>query len=392
MSRPTVIHRLLLAAAAVSMGAVLAGAASTMFQPRPPGVPASSVPSASQAAAPRVETVVTGLRAPWAIDFAPDGRWFVTERGGQIRVVEGGRLLPEPWLTIDVREQGEAGLLGLALDPDFATNGYIYVAYGYRDGDRALNRLVRLREDPATRTGVLDRVLLDAIPGAFVHDGGRVKVGPDGKLYWTMGDNPQNPAVAQDPTSMKGVIFRLERDGTIPADNPLPGSPVFAYGLRNSQGLAWQPGTGRLYATDHGPSGATGCCRDEVNLIEAGRNYGWPLVSGDETREGAVPPVVHSGTSITWAPAGAAFVTSGPWAGSLVFTALRGQSLFRLVPDAADPGRAASLERLFEGEFGRLRDVVEGPDGALYILTSNRDGRGQPAPDDDRILRLTVAP
>jgi glucose/arabinose dehydrogenase len=337
----------------------------------------------------QVETVARGLETPWAIAFAADGRAFISERPGRIRVIKDGKLQREPWMEIDAYEVGEAGLLGLALDPGFERSRFLYAAYTYRDGSgRLKNRLARLRDDPATGKGVIDRLLLDGLAGSNNHNGGRVKFGPDGKLYGTMGD-AQNTSLSQNRSSLNGKILRLNPDGTIPSDNPFPQSPVYSYGHRNPQGLAWQPGTARLYATEHGPSGFQGCCLDEVNLIEPGKNYGWPVIRGDQTHEGMVPPVLHSGNSETWAPCGAAFVTRGPWAGSLLFTGLRGQSLYRAVFDSNNPSKVALFERLFVREFGRLRDVAEGPDGALYLLTSNRDGRGRAGPDDDRVLRLT---
>jgi glucose/arabinose dehydrogenase len=356
--------------------------------PQPTATTPPSPTVAPTAAVPNVEIWVTGLDVPWELAFAPDGRIFVTERGGRIRIIEGGKLLPQPWMVLDVAATGEGGLLGLALDPDFASNGFVYVAYTTRAGAGLQNRLVRLREDPATHTGVMDRVLLDGIPGNVFHDGGRVKFGPDGKLYWTMGD-AQNGALAQDVNSLNGKILRLNPDGTIPDDNPFPGSPVYSYGHRNPQGLAWQPGTGRLYETEHGPSGTPLCCRDELNLIEPGKNYGWPTITGDQTHAGMVSPVLQSGNNVTWAPSGATFVTSGPWAGSLLFAGLRGESLYRVVLDPTDPRRVIQFERLFAQKYGRLRDVVEGPDGALYVLTNNLDGRGVPTADGDRVLRLT---
>ncbi|HEY5543642.1 MAG TPA: PQQ-dependent sugar dehydrogenase, partial [Candidatus Binatia bacterium] len=351
------------------------------------------VPVSSQIAAPTpdlsIDVVIKGLDTPWAIDFAPDGRIFITERHGRIRVFERGRLRPEPWMTLEVAASGEAGLLGLALDPRFAQNFFLYIATTYRDtAGKMQNRLVRLREDAKSGKGQLDKVLVDHVAGANNHDGGRVKFGPDGKLYWTMGD-AQTTRYAQNLNSLNGKILRLNSDGSIPADNPFSNSYVYSYGHRNPQGLAWQPKTGRLYATEHGPSGFQGCCRDEVNLIEPGKNYGWPEVRGDETREGMVPPVIHAGTSETWAPAGASFATRGPWAGSLLFTGLRGQTLYRVQLDPNDPRKALQLERHFPRRFGRLRDVVEGPDGNLYLLTSNRDGRGNPTEDDDRLIRLS---
>ncbi len=278
----------------------------------------------------------------------------------------------------------------MALDPAFAANHYVYAAYTYRTpAGRLQNRLVRLREDPATGRGVADKVLLDGAAGNSVHDGGRVKFGPDGKLYWTMGE-AGNPNFAQDLSSLNGKILRINPDGTIPADNPFPGSPVYSYGHRNPQGLDWQPGTGRLYETEHGPSGGIyGFGQDEVNYIEPGKNYGWPVVHGGQSNAGMVDPIMQSGPSETWAPTGATFVTGGPWDGSLVFSGLLGQTLYRLQLDKADPRKVASFEKYFQNRFGRLRNAQQGPDGALYILTNNTDGRGSPRPGDDRILRLT---
>lgn len=347
-------------------------------------------PAAARAAEPQVETLSRGLHTPWAIDFAPDGRIFVSERAGRIRIIEGGQLRSEPWLALEVAASGESGLMGLAVDPRFVQNRFVYAAYSYRSGAFSTrNRLVRLRDDPKTGKGMLDKILIDDVAGANNHDGGRVKLGPDGKLYWTMGD-AQTTRYAQDLKSLNGKIIRLNPDGSIPADNPFANSYVYSYGHRNPQGLAWQPNTGRLYATEHGPSGFQGCCRDEVNLIEAGKNYGWPEIRGDDSKEGIIGPVIHSGSNETWAPGGATFVTQGPWAGSLLFTGLRGQTLYRIILDANNPRKVEKLERHFARQFGRLRDVVEGPDKALYLLTSNHDGRGSPAPDDDRVIRLHV--
>ena len=361
--------------------------------PAPPGaatpVPGKPAPTTAPipAANPtlRVETVVRGLDTPWAIAFHTDGRWFVTERPGRIRVVKDGQLLPEPWMTFDVWEQdrSEAGLLGIAADAQ-----YLYVAYTYPAGNRLQNRLVRLREENGK--GVQDKVLFDGVLGNQNHDGGRVKIGPDGKVYWTMGESFIRN-LAQDLESPSGKILRLNPDGSVPPDNPFPGSPVWSWGHRNPQGLAWQPGTNRLYETEHGPSGQaeSGCCHDEVNLIEAGKNYGWPTIRGDQAREGLITPVLHSGPSVTWAPGGAAFATRGLWAGSLLFAGLRGTALYRVTFDA--DGKGTLAETLLERQHGRLRDVVEGPDGAIYVLTSNRDGRGVPGPEDDRVLRLSFA-
>ena len=337
----------------------------------------------------RVDVIVRGLVAPWAIDRARDGRLFLTERDGRIRTIKDGALEAAPWATFTVasRPNDEGGLLGLALDPDFPTNGYAYVYYTYfASNGRRQNRLVRMREQDGK--GVVDKVLLDGIAGGQLHDGGRVKLGPDGKLYVTVGE-AQIESLAQDLSSPNGKILRLERDGSIPADNPFAGSPVWSYGHRHPQGLAWDA-RGRLYATEHGPSGlpALGqdCCHDEVNGIEPGGNYGWPFVFGIRGDSRFRDPLLESGTE-TWAPSGATFVTSGPLAGSLLFAALRGTSLDRVV--FADDGRSVLFqERLLANQYGRFRDVFAMPDGSFLVLTSNRDGRGRPSADDDRVIRV----
>ena len=296
--------------------------------------------------------------------------------------------MPEPWMTLEVAAVGEAGLMGLALDPQFGQNRFVYVAYTYRAANgRLQNRLVRLREDPKTGKGSLDKVLIDNVAGSNNHDGGRVKFGPDGKLYWTIGD-AQTTRFAQNLSSLNGKILRLNPDGSIPATIRFP-IPTFTPMATAIPKVSPGTKTQRLYSTEHGPSGFQGCCRDELNYIEPGKNYGWPEIRGDETREGMVPPVINAGTSETWAPAGATFVSRGPWAGSLLFTGLRGQTLYRVVLDSNDPRKVAMFERLLYRQFGRLRDIAEGPDGNLYLLTSNRDGRGSPKDDDDRVIRLS---
>ncbi|MEK6206236.1 MAG: PQQ-dependent sugar dehydrogenase [Chloroflexota bacterium] len=341
-----------------------------------------------------VQLVAAGLRAPWAIDLAPDGRLFVTERAGRVRVVQlgqGGGLRPDPWATVpaSTSNDGEKGLLGLALDPDFASNRFVYIYYSYAaSGGATRNKLVRIRD--ANDRGVEETILLDGIPGNNNHDGGRVKFGPDGKLYVTTGD-AENGANAQNPGSLAGKVLRLNKDGSIPADNPTAGSPVYSLGHRNVQGLAWHPDTGALYETEHGPSNPfPNCCNDEVNLIVPGGNYGWPTVRGGAGDPRFRDPLVDSGRLETWAPSGAAFATRpGPLRGSLIFATLRGQHLDRVVfgPD----GRTVLFqEKLVTNQYGRLRDVFEIASGEFLVLTSNRDGRGVPTADDDRVLLVTL--
>lgn len=341
---------------------------------------------------PQVAVVATGLDVPWALAWAPDGRLLFTERPGRVRVVVGGRLQQEPVAVIPVAAVGEGGLMGLALDPEFADNGHVYTMYTYREGGGLANRVSRwvLREGRLQN----ETTLLDGIPGARNHNGGRIAFGPDGKLYATTGDAGRG-SLAQDLGSLAGKILRLNPDGTVPDDNPFEGSFVYSYGHRNPQGLAWHPDTGSLVATEHGPSGEGGlCCRDEVNVIRPGANFGWPIVTGSGD-ERFTDPLAFSGTSNTWAPAGAAFYDGSAlpaWQGDLFFGALRGQHLHRLALGDEDGVTVADEEELFAGQYGRLRAVAMGPDGHLYVATSNRDGRGRPAAEDDRILRIVAAP
>ncbi len=332
----------------------------------------SVLPAAGQ---PRVSVVAGGLEVPWALAFTPDGRLFVTERPGRVRIVRAGRLDPEPLATLTVAARGEAGLMGLALDPAFSQSGRLYLCYTLAKGSRMVNRVsvLTVRQDRATD----ERVLVDDIPGAGIHDGCRLKFGPDGKLYVTTGDAGES-RLSQRLDSPAGKILRLNADGSVPADNPSPGSPVYSSGHRNVQGIAWDR-TGQLWASEHGPSGFP-CCHDEINRIAPGRNYGWPEVYGKADDRRFVDPVVESGRS-TWAPSGIAILGD-----DLYVTALRGERLLRL--RLGPEGTVTSVTSLFEGVYGRLREAVAGPDGALYVTTSNRDGRGRPASDDDRILRI----
>jgi glucose/arabinose dehydrogenase len=362
------------------LAALLAACGSVSALPAPP----ASAPPAQDGV--RVETVLTGLEVPWALAWAPDGRLFFTERPGRVRLVENGQLAPEPIATLPAsRATSEGGLMGLALAPDFPQSGALYVYYTYDAAGGPRNRVSRLRFDGSRANE--DATILDDIPGSGVHDGGALAFGPDGKLYVGTGD-ARTGASAQDPTSLAGKVLRLNPDGTVPDDNPSPGSPVYALGLRNVQHFAWHPRTGQLYASEHGPTGEQGrCCHDEVNLIVPGGNYGWPEVAG---AGGAPPyrdPVSESGTG-SRPPGGLAFGRDGAWADALFLATLRGGQLWRLslAPDGAS---TTSEEQLIFGEYGRLRALGAGPDGALYLGTSNRDGRGRPAADDDRLLRLT---
>ncbi len=327
------------------------------------------VPSASEP----LETVVAeNLKVPWEIAFLPDGSMLVTERDGALEKISPDRKTISN--VSGVVHVGEGGLMGLAIHPDFAKNNFIYLCLTTRDNGKLVNRVERYQLTGDNLSG--RQIILDSIPGSSNHDGGRLSFGPDGKLYLTTGD-AENANLAQDKTSLAGKILRLNDDGSIPEDNPF-GNAVFSYGHRNPQGLAWDS-QGRLWSTEHGPSGSqTG--NDELNLIEKGKNYGWPTIRGTQTSPGMEAPIVESGKSETWAPASLAY-----YKGSLIFTGLRGQSLYA---GKIDDNNKVKLTAYLRQKYGRLRAVSVGPDGFIYVSTSNTDGRGKAQNGGDKIIKL----
>jgi glucose/arabinose dehydrogenase len=360
------------------------------------------LPEAALAGPAAPEVVADNLQVPWALAFAPDGRIFFTERPGRLRVINAdGSLQAAPVITLgtpdavpDFRAVGEGGLMGLELDPDFATNGYIYIAYthGTTFPTNLRNAAARLIEDGAG-TATYDVALVEA-PGAQVHDGGRLKIGPDGKLYFTTGD--ATCIQAQDINSYGGKILRMNLDGSVPDDNPF-GNHVYSYGHRNPQGLAWDS-SGQLYSTEHGPTGDCGQARswyDEVNIIYAGGNYGWPLCIGACGDERWVDPLWFSTPPNSQPPAGAAFYNGIFYYGMLGTHQanpdgyIHARQIHGLTFDS-DGVTIIGETTLYSNEFGRIREVIAGPDGLLYFTTSNRDGRASPPilPDDDKIFRV----
>jgi glucose/arabinose dehydrogenase len=320
---------------------------------------------------PRVETVATGLEAPWEIAFLPDGRALVTERPGRVRLLEPDLTLrADPVAAIDVAAIGEGGLLGAAIDPQFGRNGFVYLYRTTNDG----NQVVRYR---FTGGGLEDEtVIVEGIAASAIHDGGRIHFGPDRRLYFSTGDAAQDD-LAQEPDSLNGKILRLDPDQYRGGG----GRPdVFSLGHRNPQGFDWRFRGGLFVSDEHGSDGD-----DEVNILREGANYGWPLVRGEDHGEFEAPVAVYPDSI---APSGGTFVSlsGSEWTGDYLFGALVGEQIRRVRLD--DSGEAIVNEALFEGDFGRVRTVVEGPDGALYALTSNRDGRGSPREGDDRILRI----
>ncbi len=331
----------------------------------------------------KIETVAENLSIPWSIDWLPDGTILFTERIGNLRAIQDG-IVQEPLLSLGVSGE-EGGMLGVAVDPEFEKNNFIYLYYTYNEFPSTSNKLVRYQMNDGMVAE--DKVLMDGIPGGPYHDGGRIQFGPDGKLYITTGD-AGNPDFSQDLNSVAGKILRINSDGTIPDDNPWKDSPVYSIGHRNPQGIDWDE-AGNLVATEHGPSGWRGVAHDEINVITPGTNYGWPDVIGDESMDGLQNPILHTGED-TWAPSGAEFYDGEKipqWSGKYFVATLRGSHLHMIDFDLQN-NIVISHEKLFQDEFGRLRDVQTGPDGYLYILTSNQDGRGDPDSNDDRILRI----
>ncbi|WP_372727972.1 sorbosone dehydrogenase family protein [Nocardioides sp.] len=340
--------------------------------PGPPTVTADAGPPPSATTGgtdrPRVvETVASGLSVPWGLAFLPNGDAVVTERdNGRVLLLSGPDHTLRDLGTLDeTRPQGEAGLLGVAVSPDFETDRRLFF-YLTTDED---NRIVSATYDDG-RLGATTPVLT-GIPNGFIHDGGRLAFGPDGHLYASTGEIGE-PELAQDLDSLGGKILRITPEGEPAPGNPFEDSPVWSYGHRNVQGLAFDD-EGRLWASEFGAQDF-----DELNLIEPGDNYGWPTVEGNGDREGLVDPQVVWSTD-TASPSGLAFLDGRLW-----LAALRGERLWRI--DVDDTGTATSPADFLGGEYGRLRTVAVAPDGRLWLTTSNRDGRGNPAADDDRIL------
>ncbi|MAF13444.1 MAG: glucose sorbosone dehydrogenase [Parcubacteria group bacterium] len=315
-----------------------------------------------------IEIIVSDLQIPWEITFLPTGELLVTERPGNLLKIGQDRTVIK---ISGVEHVGEGGLQGLALHPDFVNNNLIYLYLTTKTKDGLINRVERYQlvgNSLENKT-----IIIDNIPGARFHDGGRIEFGPDDKLYITTGDAGQSDK-AQDLDYLGGKILRLNADGSVPEDNPF-GTEIYSYGHRNPQGLVWDR-FDRLWITEHGRSGALSGL-DELNLIEPGKNYGWPVVQGDEEEVEMISPRIHSGPDVTWAPAGAIF-----WNDSIFFAGLRGEALYEFSLASGE------LSSHFFQEFGRLRAVVLDNAGFMYLTTSNTDGRGTMRFNDDKIIKI----
>jgi glucose/arabinose dehydrogenase len=341
----------------------------------------------------RVETVASGLEVPWAFAWLPNGDMLLTERKGRVRIMENGKLRAEPVFTVpDVEPSSESGLMDITLHPNFAANGFVYMAYAYNNEGKR-DKVVRYKYAGGKFTE--PTVIIEDIPAAPNHAGMRCRFGPDGKLYISDGGSTKWE-LAQQLDSLAGKILRLNDDGTVPQDNPFVGRSgarpeIWAFGVRNPQGLAWQPGTNLLFETEHGPSGFEGKGQggDEVNIIERGKNYGWPVIHHQMTQAGMESPLLEY--SPACAPASAMFYSGDKltaFKGNFFFGCLGGTRIIRVVLDGR---KVVSQENLFEKTYGRIREMEQGPDGYIYFSTSNRDGRGSPSSEDDRIMRLVPA-
>jgi glucose/arabinose dehydrogenase len=361
--------------AAVGRGLIEPAAINPLATEAPFATSSAPVPSSSpKIVYPRVSVLADGFVVPWDFAFLPDGGMLITERGGNIvhLTSDGNRVslpIPRP------KPKGEGGLLGITLHPQFADNHHVYV---YMTTEEAATGTVNAVFRYTFINGTLsnEKTIISGIPGALYHDGGRMEFGPDGFLYITTGD-AQDSKIAQDIQSLGGKILRLTDDGDIPIENPYSNA-VYSYGHRNPQGIVWDS-KDDMWSTEHGRSGvASGY--DEINLIESGRNYGWPKAEGPAEIEGMISPILQSGAKDTWAPASLAYLN-----GKLYFGGLKGEALYEAT---ISDKKVIELKKYFLKEFGRIRTVRVGPDGMLYLSTSNRDGRGTPKSGDDKIIRV----
>ncbi len=357
------------------------------------------VPSSKNVPQMKVETVVENVEIVWSIVFAPDGRVFFAERPGRVRVIENGKLREKSFFTVpDISLSDEGGLMGMVLHPKFTENRFVYLAYTYRDEQNQQNvRVVRYRETGETL--VEPKTIIEAIPASKYHAGTRLRFGPDSKLYITTGDATKQKR-AQNLNSINGKTLRLNDDGSIPSDNPFVNQKdargeIWSYGHRNAQGMDFQPETNLMFQTEHGPSWIDGVSLfkrsggDEVNIVERGKNYGWDKISHSMTKKDMETPIIEFSPAV--APGSGMFYRGNlfpEFKNNFFFGALKGESIIRLVMDGR---KIVSRDNLLEKQYGRIREIAEAPDGSIWFSTSNRDGRGDAAKTDDRILRIVPA-
>ena len=337
----------------------------------PPPIPEPKIDSTGNES---VKIIAKNLNKPWAIESV-DNRIFFTESGGKIRVIDSEKLLEEPLASLRVANVYDGGLLGIAAHPNFSDNSFLYVYYTYEEDGNLWNKILRIKE---AENKIQDaKTIFDKIPGSIFGNGGVLKFGPDNKLYVgtaTVSDASNDP---QNINSLSGKILRLNDDGSIPDDNPIDDSPVFSYGHRNVRGMGWDQ-YGNLFASELGPTK-----NDELNLIQPGKNYGWPDIQCSNS-EGSVSPIACFDPSLE--PGGLVFYTGDKldFQNKMILASLKAQNLFKV--EINDDG--STSQNSIMGGLGRIRDVIESQDGYIYIITSNTDGKGFPSSDDDMLLRI----
>lgn len=374
--------------ASVQIAAILAVAGCSSPTPT-----STSPPLETQGKAARnykVEVVAENLEVPWGIAFAPDGTVYVTERPGRIRIIRNGKLLPAPVAVLEqIVNRGEGGLMDISLHPKFSENRFVYITYVANTRPTTV-MVVRYKESDDKLAE--PKTIVEGIAASMFHCGARARFGPDGKLYITTGEKFERDR-AQDMMDLCGKTLRVNDDGSIPNDNPFVGKSgvrpeIWSYGHRNAQGIDWQPGTGLMFQSEHGPSGSDGPGGgDEINIVERGKNYGWPIIHHRETAPGMESPLLEYTPAV--APASGAFCSGKmfpEWKASFFVGCLRGETLIRVDLDGR---RVIRQESMFLNEYGRIREVAEAPDGSIWFSTSNRDGRGRPDAKDDRIFRIS---
>jgi len=353
------------------VGALIFSAAILTSPSNPPPLPEPIIQNISTDS---VEILATNFDKPWSIAFA-DERIFVSEKSGKIRIVTPSGLVDSPLITLRTPEIFGGVLLGITTHPDFENNHFLYAYYTYEEDEKLWNKVIRITEEDSKAIEVV--AIIDKIPGSAFSNGGVIKFGPDGKLYVGTGSISDLSDESQNLDSLAGKILRLNDDGTIPADNPFEDSYIFSYGHRNPTGFAWNM-QGIMHATESGPTK-----NDEINLISAASNYGWPEVQCYTQNENFVNPLKCFDPGLE--PGGIIFYSGDKLdiGNSMIMASQKATTLFKV--EINDNG--INLERILSG-VGRIRDVAQGPDGYIYILTTNTDGKAFPSPDDDKLLRI----
>lgn len=343
-------------------------------------------PNNSNSTVSEISVFCENLEVPWSIVFTSPERMLVNERPGRLRIVENGKLVDKPLKVFtEVSSGSEEGLMGLAIEPDYTNNKLIYVSYAYEKGGDLVVKVVRFKDNGDNLSE--ETIIIDGLPAARFHAGCRIRFGPDNKLYITTGDAGERK-LAQGLDNLYGKILRINADGTIPSDNPFANSPIWSYGHRNPQGIDWHA-SGTMWSTEHGPSGFDGPGGgDEVNVIVKGGNYGWPEVSHEDSKEGMISPLLVFTPAD--APASGMFYKSGKieeFKNTFLFGCLRGQGIIVVKVKEGDPTKFDSFKKIAT-DYGRIREIAEGPDGSIYFSSSNKDGRGNVKKGDDKIYRI----